>query len=84
MEKRIKFKSIVWAVIAALVLIFIIQNVGAVDINLLFWKISMSRSLLILFTIVIGMIAGWFLKGSALHRKRAKEDLDFLKTTDEK
>jgi uncharacterized integral membrane protein len=42
--------------------IFIIQNVAAVDVNFLFWTISMSRSLLIIFTLGIGFLLGWFLR----------------------
>lgn len=46
-----------------LVVIFIIQNAVVVDIQLLFWKISMSRSLMIFFVLAIGFIIGWITGG---------------------
>ncbi len=74
MENSLKFKLIIGLVIAALVVVFIVQNVAVVDIKFLFWKLSMSRSLMMFFLVIIGMIAGWFLKGAAVRRKN--EHLD--------
>ena len=42
-----------------LVVIFIVQNATVVDIQILFWKISMSRSLMIFFVLAIGVVIGW-------------------------
>lgn len=42
-----------------LVVIFIVQNASVVDIQFLFWKISMSRSLMIFFVLAIGVVIGW-------------------------
>lgn len=42
--------------------IFIVQNAAAVDVNFLFWTVSMSRSLLIIFTLAIGFLLGWLLR----------------------
>jgi uncharacterized integral membrane protein len=42
-------------------IIFVSQNVAVVDVNFLFWTISMSRALLLIFTLVIGFLLGWFL-----------------------
>jgi putative membrane protein len=47
--------------LAGVALIFTVQNVAAVDVTFLFWTISLSRSLLILFTLSIGFLLGWFL-----------------------
>ena len=41
-----------------LVVIFIVQNTSAVDIQFLFWKISMSRPLMIFFVLTIGVVIG--------------------------
>jgi uncharacterized integral membrane protein len=55
------FYLIVILALSGVAVIFIIQNVAAVDVNFLFWTISMSRALLIIFTLAIGFLLGWFL-----------------------
>jgi len=57
------------------VLIFIIQNAAVVDIKFLFWKISMSRSLMVFFVLGIGVVVGW-IAASFLHRKHHGENPD--------
>ena len=42
------------------VLIFAVQNAAIVEIQLLFWKISFPRSLLIFMMLLIGIVIGWF------------------------
>jgi len=49
--------------LAAIALLFIIQNVAAVDVNFLLWTVSLSRALLIFFTLAIGVLIGWFMRG---------------------
>jgi len=51
-----------------LVVVFIIQNAIAVDIRFLFWKLSMSRSLMIFLVLAIGVVIGWITAGH-FHRK---------------
>lgn len=48
--------------------IFIIQNAVVVDIKFLFWKISMSRSLMVFFVLGVGVAVGWII-ASFLHKK---------------
>ena len=60
-------RTIVILVIAALVLVFILQNTQVVDIHLLFWKISMSRALVLFGTFGVGFLMGWLL--GALSKK---------------
>jgi uncharacterized integral membrane protein len=48
--------------------IFIVQNAAAVDVNFLFWTVSMSRSLLIIFTLAIGFLLGWLLRTYYFYR----------------
>lgn len=52
-------KLIAGLVIIALVAIFIVQNTQMVEVKLYFWPIEMSRSLLLLGTLIIGFILGW-------------------------
>jgi putative membrane protein len=42
-----------------LVVVFIVQNATVVDIQFLFWKMSMSRSLMTFFVLAAGIIIGW-------------------------
>lgn len=52
-----------------LVVIFIIQNAVAVDIRFLIWKVTMSRSLVILIVLAIGIAIGWI---SAAHFRKKR------------
>jgi len=52
-------KLILSAVVAGLVLLFVIQNVGAVEIRFLFWSFSASGSLLFFLIFFIGAVLGW-------------------------
>lgn len=70
------FKLIVIIILASIGVIFLIQNVSAVEVSFLFWSISMSRALLIFFTLVVGFILGWFLHSYLSYRKEKAEPLD--------
>lgn len=54
-------KNIVIIVLAALFVLFVVQNTRIVEVQLLFWTVSMSRALMLLGTLLIGLIGGWFL-----------------------
>ena len=51
--------SIVLFVLLALVIVFALQNTQVVDVQFFFWTLSMSRALVLLGTLVIGLFAGW-------------------------
>jgi uncharacterized integral membrane protein len=55
-------KTIVFVILAVLILLFVIQNTQVVETRFLAWTISMSRSLLLLGTFIIGVIAGWLVR----------------------
>ena len=67
------FKLILVLVIAGLAVIFITQNVAAVDVTFLLWSISLSRALLIFFVLIIGLVLGWFLNSYFVYRKTKDE-----------
>jgi len=75
MEKSMQLKMILWSVIGVLLVIFIVQNVAVMDIKFLFWKMSMSRSLMMFFLVIIGIAIGWFWKGVAVRRKKRDEQI---------
>ncbi len=52
-------KLILILVVTGLVLLFVIQNVGAVEIRFLFWSFSASRSVLFLLIFIVGAVLGW-------------------------
>lgn len=53
-----KFKTFLIVVFISLILIFSIQNVEITDIKFLFWKLSISRVLIILGSFAIGILVG--------------------------
>jgi len=53
-----------WRLLLSIVLIgavflFVFQNIGVVEIRFLFWSASVSRSLLLLIVLVVGVVVGW-------------------------
>ena len=56
-------KKIIVLFLVVLLMVFIIQNTQVVEVKLLFWKVSMSRALMLLGTLVIGFVSGWLIKG---------------------
>lgn len=64
-------KLVVSLVLIGLAVLFIVQNAAVVDIRFLFWKLSMSRALFMLFMLAIGVVAGWVLHSYVQHKKEA-------------
>lgn len=60
---RSKHRLIAALVLAGLILLFVLQNTAVVDIRILFWTVSMSRSLMFFILVVVGIAIGWFLRG---------------------
>jgi uncharacterized integral membrane protein len=67
------FKLILILILAGLAVIFITQNVAAVEVNFLLWSLSLSRALLIFFVLIIGLVLGWFLNSYFVYRKTKDE-----------
>ena len=61
-------KLIFVLILAAVALLFIMQNVAAVEIQFLFWSIQMSRALLMFLLLAIGIVIGWFLHSYVKYR----------------
>jgi uncharacterized integral membrane protein len=74
--EQMNVKLILLIILASLAVIFLTQNVAAVEVTFLLWSISMSRALLIFFTLAIGFILGWFLHSYLSYRKAKNEPLD--------
>jgi uncharacterized integral membrane protein len=63
-------RTIIFCILVALVLIFVIQNTQVVEFRFLAWKVSMSRALLMLGTFIIGAIAGWLWRSPRPRREK--------------
>jgi len=55
-------KTIIFVILSVLILVFVIQNTQVVETRFLVWTISMSRSLLLLGTFFMGIVAGWLVR----------------------
>jgi uncharacterized integral membrane protein len=65
-----RWKPVTGFVLLLLVAIFILQNATVVSIQLLFWKLEVSRALMIFFVLGAGFVAGWLF--STLRRHPGK------------
>jgi len=72
-DKKMNFNITLVVMLAVLALIFVLQNIPAVSVSFLFWDISMSRAVLIFFSLLIGFVIGWFLNSYLSYRKDKKE-----------
>ena len=66
-------KLIISLILAGFAIVFIIQNVTVMEIRFLFWTFAMSRSLMMIFLLAIGIIVGWLLNSYIQHRAAKKE-----------
>lgn len=57
-------KLILGLLLAAMAVVFFIQNVTSVDLILFFWTLTISRALLMFLFLIAGIILGWLLHGS--------------------
>lgn len=58
-----KTKTVIVLVIAVLLVIIIVQNTQVVTFRLFFWKIGMSRIILLALTLVVGFALGYTVAG---------------------
>ncbi|HKJ75812.1 MAG TPA: lipopolysaccharide assembly protein LapA domain-containing protein [Gammaproteobacteria bacterium] len=61
-------RTVLAVALVAAVLIFVLQNTAVVEVDLLFWTVAMSRSLMLLLVLLIGVALGWI--GHAQRRRR--------------
>ena len=54
-------RNIIFICLIGLVVIFVLQNTQVVEVRFLFWTVSMSRALILIGTLAIGLIGGWLL-----------------------
>jgi len=66
-------KILLVAAVACFALVFVAQNLDIISISFLFWEISMSRAVLMLFSLLAGFIIGWFLNSYLSYRSEKRE-----------
>jgi len=52
--------------------IFMLQNTAVVEIRFLFWTLAMSRALMYLLLIVVGVFLGWVLTSARAARHKPR------------
>jgi len=57
------FKNISLIILLALFIIVCIQNVEIIPLHFLFWKVEISKLLLLIITLVVGMLIGMMIPG---------------------
>ena len=65
-----KPRTIAMLILGGLLLIVLLQNAQVVSMNFLFWKLSMSRIILLPLMILLGFIIGFFV-GRESHNRRS-------------
>ncbi len=60
-----KAKLVAGLILAALVMVFTMQNTEVVEIKIFFWSLTMSRVLLVFALLIVGAIFGWLACGWA-------------------
>lgn len=65
-------KRIITLILIGLLIIVSIQNVEAVKMNILFWSINISKLLLLILVLVIGLLTGILFAGL---KKKPNEDI---------
>jgi putative membrane protein len=63
--KKLNFKQIISLALAALTILFILQNIAVINISFLFWTFFISRSVLIFVVLLIGIAIGLLLRSSS-------------------
>jgi len=64
-----KTKLVVILVLTILTVIFVLQNTAVISVRLWFWEASISRALLIVLCLAIGIIIGIIIPSSSREKK---------------
>jgi uncharacterized integral membrane protein len=68
-----KLKNISLVILLALFIIVCIQNVEIIPVHFLFWKVEISKLLLQIITLVVGILIGMMIPGFFTKSKKEKQ-----------
>jgi len=68
-----KLKNISLIILLALFIIVCIQNVEIIPVHFLFWKVEISKLLLQIITLVVGILIGMMIPGFFTKSKKEKQ-----------
>ena len=60
--RRLKLISL--GILIGMIILFTVQNYEVVEFQFLFWKLAMSRVLLFMTLLAVGIVMGWLLRGT--------------------
>jgi uncharacterized integral membrane protein len=63
-------RNIIFVTLIGLMIVFVLQNIQTVEIQFFIWKLTASRSLVLLLTFAAGLAGGWLLS-IPLRKKQA-------------
>lgn len=66
-------KTIVFIVLAILIVIFTLQNTEVITIRFLLWTKPIHTALILLCTLFVGIILGWLITWMGYSQKKRKE-----------
>lgn len=69
-----KIKSIILLIVLGLFIIVAIQNIEEIQVHTLFWSFNISKLLLLILTLVIGMFIGILIPGLLTKSNKKSED----------
>lgn len=55
-------KRLVLLIVAAPVLVFVVQNIQITELRFLMWRIAMPHALLLILVLAAGVLIGWVLR----------------------
>lgn len=64
------FKNVTLLILLALFIIVCIQNVEIISVQFLFWKADISKLLLLIITLIIGILIGMIIPGFLAKSKK--------------
>lgn len=59
----LNFRTVIVILLILLVAIFALQNAEMIRLRLFFWEVEMSRAMMVLTLLLLGIVAGWLLRG---------------------
>lgn len=58
-----QFKLTSVLILIGVIILFAVQNYEVVELQFMFWKLEMSRALLLFFVMAVGVALGWIARG---------------------